>query len=68
MSLRSYFSCSGYSFSISTWKYSFGCLVYICDLVLCFLVGGESGEGGGGGLVVRMMIGDGVISAVCGLR
>ena len=51
---------------MSTWKYSFGCLVVFGDLVLGFFGGGDSGEGGG--VVGRMMIGDGVISAVCGLR
>ena len=51
---------------MSTWKYSFGCLVSFGDLVLCFLQGGESGEGGG--VVGHMMNGDGVVSAVCGLR
>ena len=51
---------------MSTWKYSFGCLVVFGDLVLGFFGGGESGEGGG--VIGRMMIGDGVISAVCGLR
>ena len=50
-------------FSILTWKYCVGCLVvYLSDLILGFFVGGESGEGGG--VVGRMMIGDGVISAV----
>ena len=63
MSLRSYFSRRGYFSSMSTWKYSFGCLVVFGDLVFGFFGGGDSGEGGG-----HMMIGDGVISAVCGLR
>ena len=47
MSWRSYFSCRGYSSSMSTWKYSFGCLVVFGDLVLGFFGGGDSGEGGG---------------------
>ena len=51
---------------MSTWKYSFVCLVVFGDLVLGFFGGGDSGEGGG--VVGRMMIGDGVISAVSGLR
>ena len=50
---------------MSTWKYSFGCFVIFGDFVLCFFGCGESG---GGGVVGRMMIGDGVISVVCGLR
>ena len=49
------------------WTYCFGCLVvYFGDLILGFFVGGESGEGGG--VVGRMMIGDGMLSAVSGRR
>ena len=41
-------------------------VVYFGDLILGFFVGGESGEGGG--VVGSMMVGEGVISAVCGWR
>ena len=56
-----------YSSSILTWKYCVGYLVvYFGELIRGFFVGRESGEGGG--VIGSMMIGDGVISAVCGLR
>ena len=51
---------------MSTWKYSFDCLVSFGDLVLCFYGSSESGEGCG--FVGCMMIGDCMISTVCGLR
>ena len=64
-SWRSYFSCSGYSSSILTWKYRVGCLlVYFGDFVLVLLAGGISGEGDG--VVGFLMLGDGVSCAVCG--
>ena len=68
-SWRSYFSCRGYSSSMSTWKYSYcvGAVFVAGDFVLGFFVGGDSGEGGGGvaGLV---MIGDGCMVAVFCVR
>ena len=64
-SWRSYFSCSGYSASILTWKYCVGCLlVYFGDFVLVLLAGGISGEGDG--VTGFLMLGDGVSCAVCG--
>ena len=64
-SWRSYFSCSGYSSSILTWKYRVGCLlVYFGDFVLVLLAGGISGEGDG--VTGFFMLGDGVSCAVCG--
>ena len=51
---------------ILTWKYCVGCLVlYFGDLILGFFGCGESREGGG--VVGCMLIGDGLISVVCGL-
>ena len=41
-------------------------MVVACDLVLGFFDGGDAGEGGS--VAGFIMIGDGVISAVCGLR
>ena len=46
-SWRSYFSCRGYSSSMSTWKYCVGAVFVVGDFVLGFFVGGDSGEGGG---------------------
>ena len=54
-----------YSSAILTWKYCVG-LFFFGDLILGFFVGGESGEGGG--VAGRMMVGDGVISVVSGMR
>ena len=47
ISWRSYFSCRGYSSSMSTWKYCVGAVFVVGDFVLGFFVGGDSGEGGG---------------------
>ena len=63
-SWRSYFSCRGYSSSMSTWKYCVGAVFVASDFVLGFFVGGDSGEGGG--VAGLCMIGEGVICAVFG--
>ena len=63
-SWRSYFSCRGYSSSVSTWKYCLGAVFVVGDFVLGFFVGGDSGEGGG--VAGLCMIGEGVICAVFG--
>ena len=56
----------GYSSSILTWKNCVGCFCYVLRrLDPWFLCRGESG---GGRVVGRMMIGDGMISAICGLH
>ena len=61
-SWRSYFSCRGYSSSMSTWKYCVGAVFIAGDFVLGFFVGGDSGEGVAG----LWMIGEGVVCAVFG--
>ena len=63
-SWKSYFSCRGYSSSMSTWKYCVGAVLIAGDFVLGFFVGCDSGEVGG--VAGLLMIGDGVICAVFG--
>ena len=60
-SWRSYFSCRGYSSSMSTWKYCVGEVFVAGDFVLGFFVGGDSGEGGGGAAGLVMIV-DGCIA------
>ena len=58
-SWRSYFSCGGYSSSMSTWKYCVDAVFVAGDFVLGFFVGGDSGEGDS--VAGLCMIGEGVI-------
>ena len=64
--VSSYFSCRANSSSMFTWKYWVGAVLVAGDLVLGIFDGGDSGEGGG--VVGFLMVGDGVISAVCDWR